>query len=379
MRTSIERQRYLIDFTLSSLLRRKTKNGGLLVIYTLIVFVLASVMFFTDAIKREASIVLAEAPEIVVQRMVAGRHDLFPQRDISKISDIRGVSQAGGRLWGYYFDPAVRANYTVMVPDEAVVAPGTATIGAGVSRARLVSVGDTVSFRSRDGSALHLTIGEILSSESELVSSDLILVSEPDFRSLFGLPTDYVTDVTVRVANPAELVTIATKITQILPDSRPILRDEILRTYDSVFSWRGGMMVVILSAAVLAFVIFAWDKASGLSAEERREIGILKAVGWETSDVILMKFWEGAVVSVSAFQVGVILAYLHVFFGSSAVFEPALKGWSSLYPDFKLVPLIDPGQLSTLFFLTVVPYTVSTIVPSWRAATIDPDAAMRQS
>jgi ABC-type lipoprotein release transport system permease subunit len=336
-------------------------------------------MFFTDAIKREASIILKEAPEIVVQRMVAGRHDLFPARDVDKVKAIRGVSSAEGRLWGYYFDPVVRANYTLIVPNDAPIATGKITIGAGVSRARLVFPGDTMFFRAHDGSQFKLVIAGVLSSESELVSSDLILISEPDFRSLFGLSPDYVTDVTVKVLNPAELLTIATKITQILPASRPILRDEMRRTYDSVFSWRGGMMVVILSAAVLAFIIFAWDKASGLSAEERREIGILKAVGWETSDVILMKFWEGSVVSVSALLLGVSLAYVHVFFTSSVVFEPALKGWSSLYPEFKLVPFIDPGQLATLFFLTVVPYTVSTIVPSWRAATIDPDAAMRQS
>ncbi|MDD1611318.1 MAG: FtsX-like permease family protein, partial [Methylococcaceae bacterium] len=143
--------------------------------------------------------------------------------------------------------------------------------------------------------------------------------------------------------------------------------------------WRGGMMIVIFSAAVLAFVIFAWDKASGLSADERQEIGILKAVGWETSDVIQMKFWEGAIVSLSAFFNGVILAYIHVFFTGSAVFEPALKGWSALYPNFKLTPFVNAEQLTTLFFLTVVPYTVATIVPIWRAATIDPDSAMRHT
>lgn len=136
-------------------------------------------------------------------------------------------------------------------------------------------------------------------------------------------------------------------------------------------------MLVIFSGALLAFVIFAWDKASGLSAEERREIGILKATGWETSDVILMKFWEGMVVSFSSFIVGLILAYVHVFFGSAALFEPVMKGWAVLYPEFRIVPFINFYQIATLFFLTVLPYTTATVVPSWRAATVDPDAVMR--
>ncbi len=137
------------------------------------------------------------------------------------------------------------------------------------------------------------------------------------------------------------------------------------------------MIIVILSVAVLAFVILAWDKATGLSAEEKREIGILKALGWETSDVLLMKYWEGVVVSLSSFILGVLLAYVHVFFASAGLFEPALKGWSVLYPDFRLTPFLNPYQVATLFFLTVIPYTVATIVPSWRAATIDPDSVMR--
>ena len=61
----------------------------------------------------------------------------------------------------------------------------------------------------------------------------------------------------------------------------------------------------------------------------------------------------------------------------STLFEPVLKGWAVIYPEFRLVPFVDAYQIAVLFFLTVVPYTVSTIVPSWRAATIDPDAVMR--
>ena len=194
---------------------------------------------------------------------------------------------------------------------------------------------------------------------------------------IFGMPRTHVTDIVLTVKNPRELGTIANKIVQLLPDTRPIMRDEILRTYDSVFNWRGGLLIVILSVSVFCFVIFAWDKASGLGAEERREIGILKAIGWETSDIILMKFWEGVVVSLSAFLLGILLAYAHIFFFSSLLFGPVMKGWSVLYPEFRLVPFIDAYQISTLFFLTVLPYTVATIIPSWRAATIDPDLIMR--
>lgn len=65
----LEKQRYIIDFTISSLLRRKVKNIGLLTLYTLIVFILASTMFFTYSIKREAKLILQGSPEIVVQKI----------------------------------------------------------------------------------------------------------------------------------------------------------------------------------------------------------------------------------------------------------------------------------------------------------------------
>jgi ABC-type lipoprotein release transport system permease subunit len=170
---------------------------------------------------------------------------------------------------------------------------------------------------------------------------------------------------------------IADKIRRYLPDTRPILRDEILRTYEAIFDWRGGLLVVIFTGAILAFAIFAWDKASSLSFEEKKEIGILKAVGWETSEVITMKSWEGSIISLSSFLLGVIFAYIHVFFGSFFLFTPVLKGWSILYPHFKLIPYVDPYQICALFFLTVAPYTAATIIPSWRAATIEPDSVMR--
>ena len=250
-------------------------------------------------------------------------------------------------------------------------------VGAGVARNLISEVGGTMPMRGYDGSYLFFRIRETLSSASELVSSDLVLMSPADFRRLFDVPPGVGTDLALTVRNPRELSTIATKIVQLLPDTRPVTREEVARTYDAIFDWRGGMIVASLLGGLMAFAILAWDKATGLSAEERREIGILKGLGWETSDVILMKFWEGACVSLMAFFLGVTGAYLHVFLFSASVFEPALKGWAVLYPDFRLTPRIEAYPVAVLFFLTVVPYTVATVVPSWRAATTDPDEVMR--
>jgi ABC-type antimicrobial peptide transport system permease subunit len=377
MRSWIEQQKKIIDFTLSSLLRRKGKNGALISVYILVVFLLASVMFFTYALKREASMVLKDAPEMIVHRMVAGRTDPIPIHYMDKVKTIRGVSSVRGRLWGYYYDPVIGANYTLIVPPDAEPEVGNIRVGKGVSRTRLVDEEDEMEFKSHDGTIFNLKVNGIASSDSELISSDLVIISEKDFRRLFGISNNYVTDLTLRIKNSNEWIVIAEKVAGLLPDTRVILREEILRTYDMVFSWRGGLMLAILFASLLAFVIFSWEKASGLSAEEKREIGILKAIGWETSDVIQMKFWEGAAISLTSFFVGILLAYLHVFFSSSVLFEPVLKGWAVLYPKFNLTPFINPLQITILFFLTVGPYTVATIIPSWRAATVDPDAVMR--
>jgi len=380
MRTWIEKQKYLIDFTLSSLARRKVKNLGLLLIYTGIVFLLASVMLFTHALRREAAKVLAGSPDVIVQRMVAGRHDLIPASYLDKIGTMRGVQKKEGRLWGYYYDPLRKANYTVMVPPAAtaaLVAPGRIAVGAAVARGLGLTVNAKMYFQSYSGKPLSFSVADTFSSESELVSADLVLMSEGDFRTLFDYPAGQYTDIALSVANPQELHNVAAKLAGRLPDSRTILREEVLRSYESIFNWREGIVLVLLSGAVLAFAIFALEKASGLSADEKREIGILKAIGWETGDVIRMKFWEGALISLTAFLLGYTAAYLHVFRLSSVLFEPVLKGWSVLYPRFELVPEVDGFQIATLFFLTVFPYAMATIVPIWRAAITDPDSVMR--
>jgi len=373
----IERHKYFLDFTLSSLMRRKGKNLSLVLLFASIVGLLTAVLFFAGAVRGEAQRVLAGAPEMIVQRMVAGRHELIPLAYIERIKGIRGVAKAEGRLWGYYYHPASRANYTVMATEAYAIGEDQLIAGEGVLRTWPGAREQGLYFRTHDGQSVVLRIQDEFKADTALVTSDLILVSPAAFRRVFGIADGFATDISAAVRNLRESTTIAEKVVDLLPDTRPLLREEIARTYASLFDWRSGYVIVLLSGAVMAFLIFAWDKATGLTAEERAEIGILKALGWDTADVLLLKFWEGLVICLSAFVLGTCAAYAYVFLAGGAPFEQALKGWATLYPSFELAPSFDLYQVAAVFGLTVLPYLLITIVPAWRAAITDPDTVMR--
>ncbi len=358
MIATLHRQARLVDYTVLALGRRRARSLALVAVYALVVFVLGSVMLFASALEREAAAILRESPEVLVQKLVAGRHALATAKDVAALEGLRGVTAVTGRSWGYFYDPVVAANYTVMVPAGEPPPAGQVIVGDGVARARGLGAGNPLPLRSPAG-ALHVyTVLRVLSDASSLVSADLVLMNDGDYRRFFDLPPDAYTDIALSVANPQEVRTVAAKVAARVPGSRVILREEILRTYATLFSWRAGLLLAVGSLALLAFVILAWTKAAGLSADET---------------------WEGLLVSGGAFVAGYVAAHVHVFHFGAPLIAPVLKGWATLYPRFALAPAVDGLQLLTLALLAVVPYTVATLVPSWRAAIADPAAAMRGS
>jgi ABC-type lipoprotein release transport system permease subunit len=381
----MQKHRKILEYTISSLLRRKRKNLALIAVFSLVIGVLASILFLTHSFKVEALNVLSAAPELIVQKIVGGRHDLIPEHYMKKIEGIYGVGRVIPRYWGYYYDSVSDSNYTLMesgedeqglklldgrLPSEE----GECAIGRGVSDK---GIGSEIYLSNSKADNLSFTIVGVFRSDSALLTNDLVLLTKQDILSVFGMSPDRATDIIVEVYNESEVPFVARKIRNMLPDTRPITKSEIIRTYDTVFSWRSGMIITMFSGALIAFCILAWDKATGLSAEEKQEIGILKAIGWETSDILELKFWEGLVISLTSFLTGIILAYVHVFFFSASLIAPALKGWSTIFPSFELDPQINLYHVFTMFFLTIIPYIASTIIPSWKSAVTDPDTVMR--
>lgn len=384
----MERHKKILEYTLSSLFRRRYKNLALIAVFGIVVTVLSSILFLTHSLKREALYVLDGSPELIVQKVSGGRNDLIPLDYMRRIQVIPGVGHVVPRYWGYYYDSLTGGNYTILGIDQDVkelklldgrvpTGNGECALGKGVSDARFAGIGGELVLTDSRGMAVSSRVVGVFTSESDLLANDLILINKDEVRSLFGMPPDKATDLDVGVYNTSEVSNIAQKIKRLLPDTRPITKNEIIRTYDTVFNWRSGMILTMFFGAIIAFCILAWDKATGLSADEKQEIGILKAIGWETSDILEMKFWEGVIISLTAFLTGIIIAYAHVYFFGAFLLAPALMGWSVLFPPFRLMPYLDLYQITVLLFLTVIPYVASTIIPAWKSAITDPDVIMR--
>ncbi len=104
----------IIEYALSSLLRRKNKSLALIAAFTITVSALSSILFLTTSLKFEASYLLSNAPDLIVQKNIAGRHDLIPIKYTEIIKKIIGVGTVQARYWGYYYDALTEANYTVL-------------------------------------------------------------------------------------------------------------------------------------------------------------------------------------------------------------------------------------------------------------------------
>jgi len=378
----------IIEYALSSLLRRKYKSFAIIVAFSFTVAALASVLFLTTALKIEASHVFASAPDLIVQRTTAGRHELIPVDYAETIRNIPGVGAVHCRYWGYYYDALTEANYTVLgvkgdqdtltlLDGRLPRTSGECAVGAGTAWLRHAESDRELILVNSQATGVVFDVVGVFRSESSLLSNDLVVLTDDGIKDFLGFPPDRATDIVVEVHNSNEVQTVAAKIKRFFPDARPITKSELIRTYDMVFNWRSGMMLTVFSAAVMAFCILAWDKATGISAEEKQEIGILKAIGWDTSDVLALKFWEGLIIAMTSFFVGILTGFAHVFFFDAAILASVIKGWSVLFPRFHLVPQINAYQVFVMGFLTVTPYVASTVIPAWKAAITDPDTVMR--
>ena len=392
---------YLIEYAINSLLRQKLKNAFILVIFTLLIALLASIFFISNSIKHELDSTLKSLPEITVQKLKAGRHYDININALDEIINIAGVEDAIARVWGYYYFENSGVNFSIIGIDEfenqykdslnKIIKQNLFSkafeknsnedfmlIGSGVRE--ILSQNyykEYFNFIKPDGSFKKVNIAGVFDSSLQLEANDTILLPKSTALEIFDMNENMATDIVVKVANPEEILTIASKIKLLFPDARVITNKDIQMSYQNIFDYKGGIFLALFIVSIFTFFIIVYDKVSGLSSEEKKEIGILKALGWKIEDVLKEKFYESFIISFIAYLVGILFAMSFVYIFQAPLLSNIFTGYSMLKTSFELPFVLDFTTLFLVFFLSVPIYIAATIVPSWRSATIETDKVLR--
>lgn len=385
---------YLIEYAINSLLRQKYKSFFITVILTALVFLLSSLFFITNSIKYELQSTVDSLPEIVVQKVKAGRHYDIDVSAIDDILAITGVNSAVARVWGYYYFENAGVNFSIVGIDEYEQqyknsllhvakkldfnSGSSMLVGTGVQKVMSKNYyKEYFNFIKPDGTFKKMDISGVFKGDTELESNDVIVMSKESVREIFDIDEQKATDIVVKVANENEVATIASKIKLLYPDSRVITKDDLKISYQNIFDYKSGIFLALFVVSLFTFFIIIYDKASGLSSEEKREIGILKAIGWRVDDVLKEKFYEGFIISFFSYMSGIVSALAFVYIFNAPLLQNIFTGYSQLKTSFELPFVFDIQTLALIFFLSVPIYIAATIIPSWRSATLEADEVIR--
>jgi ABC-type lipoprotein release transport system permease subunit len=384
---------YLIEYAINSLFRQKYKTIFTTVILTTLIFLLTSIFFITNSIKYELNSTVDSLPEIVVQKSKAGRHYDIDIDIADNILNITGVSSAIPRVWGYYYFENAKVNFSIVgineyeeqykttlkrVATTLDFSKNSMLIGEGVKKIMNQNYyKEYFNFIKPDGTVKKINISGTFDADTQLESNDMIVMSQDNVREIFNMPQTKATDIVVKVTNADEITTVASKIKLLYPNSKVLTKDDFKISYQNIFDYKGGLFLALFIISLFTFFIIIYDKISGLSSEEKKEIGILKAIGWRVDDVLKEKFYEGFIISFFAYLLGTFLSFAFVYIFQAPILKNIFIGYSELKPSFELPFIFDIQTLALVFFLSVPIYIAAIIIPSWKSATLEADEVIR--
>ena len=389
----MKRQLALLDYALGAIRRRGVRAATMVAGIAFVVGLYGSVVLLSESLRAEWRATLDATPHLVVQQMRGGRPALIDADERFGLDSYPAVRRIRARVWGYTFVEAIGANVTVVGFDDEVRDVVVESISGSVPRAgaevaegivgtalaeRLgLRPGDRLTIPDARGELVVIEASGVFRSSSALHAADVLVVDDAVARALLGIEEGLATDIAIELTRDEEAAVVAARVREAVPTSRVIERDALVRTYELTFDGRAGMLAVFLLPCLAALLLLCWDRLTGLGSNERREIGVLKAIGWETRDVLSARVWESVIVSVAGALAGSVFAYAYVFVAGAPGLAGALFGWSALYPELDLAPAVEWDHLWTVLGVVVLPYVAVSLVPAWRAASIDPDEAMR--
>jgi len=370
------------------LLKSPARSAVVLVFLVTLLTPFAAGLAVSEGVRDQYAAAVREGPDVYITGDTYGSNAPLPVSTADRIAALHGVTRVVPRVIGRTYtqgtflailgiDPTALPASIRLVEGHEPTAGGDVMIGRRAAKYLRIRVGSQFSL-SRKSDLTFRVVG-LFESPLTAWEADLMVMSFGDAADLFGTP-DKATDLMVWTRPGYErIIDAIVRLPQEEPG--PLLRvqtkDLVGRYTQRGFNVRAGIFAGFY-AIVLGLGIPCIGVISGLGvSERRRETGVMKALGWQTREVLEMVAIEHLIVGLVSVPLILVAATawvdllgargLKVFFvPNSEIMAPFPIPWR-LFP----VPALPVGMLALV--LTMVGGLYST----WRAAVVPPAEAMK--
>ncbi len=192
-----------------------------------------------------------------------------------------------------------------------------------------------------------------------------------------GINRDFSTNIAFDVPNELERANIKQKLQRLDLDLNIIQKEDILKKYETIFNYKGGVFLILYLVVLFAFIMILYQRYSQVSINERKQIAIFKAIGYSVRDIIKIKMSENFVVAFVSYLFGVLLAYFFVFILNAPILKNIFIDFSNIKNDFIIYPYIEFSTFVTLFLFFMVLFLSSVLIPVWKISAINPYESLR--
>jgi ABC-type lipoprotein release transport system permease subunit len=389
----LKKQLNLIDYAFQNIRVYRVRTLSILISVGLITGMLTSIDILRDGINQDVEASLAFSPDILIQGYDSGRVVPVNNSIISIIEQIDGVSHVSPRIWGYL--SAANRLYILMglevgrypLNNSALDfemqngeflhdnETGYCVIGSGVAEASKALVGSILLLSDINGEEHEFEVCGIFSVSSKIYTHDLIITDIESSRNFFNLDTNHSTDIAIWTESstvPPSIV-ISEEVENIKLIDKDTLGDLLLHSNNE----KAGFFAVVWAVLFIGSLLFAFTLSSAVSFEARREIGLLKTLGFSISDVLEIRVIEYALSGFIASTVGIFCAIIFDFYLGAPILSDFMLGWSVLFPPFTLPLRLTVEQIAVAYGIGVIPLVIATVVPAWKNAITEPEEVLR--
>ena len=385
------------NFLFLLLSKHKSKHIVIFIISILIVFLISSVLFISNSLKKEVFLTLDNQSDFIIQKTNNGKIFDTPISWIDDFSSINGVKNVQQRVYGEYYFMPENVYFTIVGVDlfeentnknikellsilniSDFLQNDSMIIGNGIKKIfDKYHYFDSYDFKLLDKQSLNVKIFKDLPQEANLVANDLIIMDINLAKKILNIDEGNSTDIVLNVPNDLEKQNIKEQLILKHSNIRILQKESLKKEYENMFNYKGGIFLVLFIVVIFTFILILYQRYSMISSSDKKEIGILKAVGWSIKDIIKLKIIENFIVGFMAFIIGVIIAYIFVFILNAPILKNIFIGFSNVQNDFILSANIEFTTIVTLFLFFIIPFLSAVLIPVWKIAVIDAKESMK--